>query len=180
MTEWVKKEGRAVIPQGSGSTGLMRTMEVISKLPRVQNITVNARGEVTYAYLVRPGQAEYNIGIELASLEPYAVVRSCEAIKTLTRVEGENASLTITRLFRAVAVDHMNPIGFVVGTNSRLFPWFLASTGLDLAEFHDVFYGLPLYKDRHMPDETLVLCAGYLRGGALPDVTIAYSLVLEL
>jgi hypothetical protein len=68
----------------------------------------------------------------------------------------------------------MYPIAFVTGANTALFEWHRLTTGVRLAG--GKAYGLEVHRDRHVPDEALVLATGFAPGAALIDTRKSYKI----
>lgn len=161
------------VAPGTGVHGVVRAVEAILKLGKVQELTVTP-GKVTYVRLRKEDEPEQLIELDLSTLMPAHVVRNCQ-LEELS-LKSVNAAVVIGQMFFSVALAGMNPVAFVGGTNSELWAWYEATT--QLAASREEFYGVPFYADKDIPDEVLVLCSALGRRAAMVDVTHGYKITI--
>lgn len=166
------------VPENTGVQGFLRVLEEIIKMPRVQRITIDSPGTVTYKRYVVEGEepAEKNFNLDLSDLQPHHIIRNT-AVEEFLYVNGTSAPTVIGSMLDRVTLNKYTPIAFVTGADSYLFPWYFYTSGSELLS-KDRLFGYALYKDRAIPDTTLVLCAGYGYTHALIDTR--YSIKAEI
>lgn len=175
MAEYVEKKGSLDIPKNVGVEGFLVALRDILRLPRVQHVELDARGRVNYRYYVREGQEALPLEVDFSTVTPYAVVRNGE-VTELPQPDG-NAAVAFAQLTAMAAVDHLFPCAVVAGTQSTFWAWFESSTRVVLPSREELF-GMPFLTDRMVDDETLLLCAGFSRRGALLDTQKSYRLLI--
>lgn len=79
-------------------------------------------------------------------------------------------------MFWAASLEQMYPVAFVVGANSSLFAWHRGTTGIVIT--NNSAYGLPVLRDRHIPDDALILVTAFARGGSMSDVKKSYKITM--
>jgi hypothetical protein len=163
MDGYQEKTSSVKVPKNTGVDGFLKTLRNILMLPRVQSIRIDAKGTVNYSRYVRDGETEGSLQIDYGELEPWALMRNSH-IEELNYREGMPASNVIAVMFNRVARDGLVPNGFATGAETYLWDWHRRTAGIDLVRTSSV-YGLPIYTDRQIPDHSLVLCAGYIKGG---------------
>jgi len=166
------------IPENTGVQGFLRTIEEIIKMPRVQRVIIEAQGTITYRRFVTEGEETEpeNFNVDLTNLQPHHIIRNTE-VEELAYINGSAAPTVVGTMLDRVAVRNLTPIAFVTGTASSLSSWYFYTAGTEL-QVKDRLFGYPLYKDRAIPDTTLVLCAGYGYTHALVDTR--YSVKVEI
>jgi hypothetical protein len=163
------------VPKNTGVSGFLKTIESILKLPRVQNISVNAIGRVTYRRFLKDGESDEVLKVDFESLMPYAVIRNSTVLELAK--PSENAAVALGQLFEMASRDQLNPVAFVGGANTNFWAWYAASTKLSIFVREEV-HGIPFLTDRQLEDGVLVLCAAYARAGILVDTQKSYKLVI--
>lgn len=161
------------VPAGTGVAGVLRTVEAILQLGRVQEVVLKT-GKATYTRLRKPDEPERVVDLELETLMPSHVVRG-SVLRELD-LKSLNAAVAVGQLFLQASVDGMNPVAFVSGTTSELWAWYEATTKLTTSR--EEFYGVPFYADANIPDEVLVLCCAQSRRAAMIDVTHSYKITI--
>lgn len=163
------------VPANTGLAGFLHTLKEILKQPRVSTINIDARGSVTYKrhVLVTEDEPEQNYGVNFDTLQPAHVIRNSHTQEFLPP-SGLPASTVIGMMFERAAREQYNPLAFVTGADTSLWRWYRYTTGHEL-EAGDTLFGLPLLKDRHIPDTALVLCAGYGRDAEFIDTRTSYK-----
>ena len=145
------------VPSNTGHDGFLRTVAEIIKMPRVQSITIDASGKVSYTRYSDEGEEELNV--DFSDLNPYYIIRNNE-VEEMAYPSSASAATVVSFMLDRTTAKNLEPIAFVTGSGSSLGAWYLDSTGFSLLSRNRLF-GYPLYTDRHMPDAALVLCAGY-------------------
>jgi hypothetical protein len=167
------------VPRGTGVQGFLKAIEEILKLPRVQEVKIDARGKVSYFRYLRDGETNVPLEVDFDTLQPYAVLRNARSIVEISGASVPNdASRALAIMFRACSKDQLMPIAFIGGANTVLFEWFRKSTGLFLDQEGETVYGVPFHKDRQVDDASLFLAAAYTRNSALIDVQKAYKILM--
>lgn len=175
MSEYKEVADTLDIPSHAGIEGFLLAIRQILRMPRVTSIVVDASGKISYTRYARPEEPRKNIEADFDSVAPNALVRNA-LIQELDSHDQKNAAICIAGMFNAAAADHMYPVGFVTGANSNLYAWHASTTGIRLDR--ENVYGLPVYPDRFIPDDALLLVTAYARGGSLVDVQKSYKLAM--
>jgi hypothetical protein len=175
MVEYEEVLESIEIPKNVGIKGFLRAVEDILKLPRVQDINIDARGRVDYRYYLREGEEKKPLGTDFSSLTPYGVMRNGKVTELAD--PSKNAAVALGQLFDAAAVDHVFATVMVGGAKSQFWDWYKASTGVALLSREELC-SVPFLTDRMVEDNVLILCAAYSRGGALVDTQRSYKLVI--
>lgn len=160
------------IPKKVGPDGFVLALKNIVRIPRVQRVEILANGTVTYTYFKMEDAPDTPLSIDFDTIAPSAIVRNTE-MRELDLLE-EGAPSVVCGMFRAARVVGLVPIAFVTGADSAFWAWH-KKAGVDLDDTVDSVYGLPIVKDRHIPDDVLVLCAGYDRTSALVDTVMSFK-----
>lgn len=155
---------RVQVPPNVGVRGFLHALGEILKVPKLQDLQIDMTGMVLYRHFV-PDEEFTPLKVDFSHLEPYSIVRNSrleeQAIhKAITPVE------TIHLLFEKIDRKELFPICWVTGAATTLFKWINI-------EPREVFFGLPVYRDRHCEDNALILCASLGRGVDLVDVQLA-------
>jgi hypothetical protein len=163
------------VPKNTGVKGFLRVVEDILKRPRVQNIEIDSRGKVSYRYFARAGEEKLPLNTNFDTLMPYMAIRNGIAVELAD--PSPNAPTALGQLFDMATADHLFPVAWAAGAQSRFWDWYSSSTRLTLSSREELF-GLPFLTDRSIPDETLVLGAAYARGASLVDLRKSYKIVI--
>jgi len=165
------------ISKGSGRAGFLLTLEEILKLPRLQSITVDARGKITYTRFLQDNEPPIPLKVDLETVSPYAAIRNGEVAELQLPMEI-SAAIAVGLLFREISMDGLYPIAFVGGADSTVWTWLKSTTGIAPYRNPEEFFGLPLYRDRMIEDYVLFLCAGYTRSTSLVDTQKSYKILM--
>jgi hypothetical protein len=163
------------VPKNTGIRGFLHVVEGILKRPRVQGIEIDARGKVSYRYFARKGEENLPLSMSFDTLMPYMAIRSGTVVELAD--PSSHAPTAIGQMFDRAASDHLFPVAWVSGANTRLWDWYADTTELSPSSKEE-FFGLPFLTDRAIPDETLILGAAYARGAALIDLQKSYKVVI--
>ena len=182
--EYTEVTKTAPIPHAVGLTGILKLLEGMLKIPRVQEINITLK-EIRYRYFAKEGEAERTLDVDLETLMPAAVIRNSKleelvlpiTVPTDYAKEYHCAATVIARLFNLMARDRLHPVAFVVGPNTVLWDWYAHSTGF-MPVRKDELHGVPLLVERAYEEQTLVLCASYTRSAALVDTQNSYKVVI--
>ena len=174
-----EKTNTISVPKEAGVPGLIETVRTILRLSRVMNVEINHRGVVTYRRFVPVGEPGGAPVIDFAGLSPNGVIRNSVVKELPYERPGCHAPDLIFSMFDAVRDDGYFPICFVTGADTTLWRWYAHSAGLEAPE-RDVFYGYPLFFDRMIPDDVLILCAGYDRNATIGDTLASFKLALVI
>lgn len=164
------------VPKHAGVEGFLLAIRGILKMPRVTNISIDSRGQISYTRFARREEPRKNIQIDFDSVSPGAVIRNGQVFEIDIEPIEDNAAICVAAMFHRAATDHMFPVGWVIGGASRLPTWHARTTGVKLPG--ETAYGLPIFRDRFIPDETLLLACAYGPGGALIDARTAYKITM--
>lgn len=164
------------VPKHAGIEGFIHAIRGILRLSRVVGLEVDSRGKVTYRRYVRPEEPRKTIQVDFDSVAPSAVVRN-GTVQELDLSEFQhNAAVAVAVLFQRAASEQMFPVGWIVSPTSRIWDWHRTTTGVGLIQ--ESAYGLPIFKDRHIPDESLLFAMAYARDAALIDTQMAYKILI--
>lgn len=165
------------VPKNTGIEGFVHTVRALVKLPRIQSITISARGKITYERYVGEGEKEV-IGIDYTGLQPWHILRNApDGIEELL-LSSFNAAVALCGMLDRATAEKLFPVGFVASPNTALWQWYQNTTSFALAT-RTSLCGLPIYFDREVPDSVLLLCAAFSREGALIDTQKAYKVEMD-
>ncbi len=166
------------VPKNTGHEGFIHTIRQILKLPRVQSISINARGKVTYERYVAVDDPAKTTGVDFSGIEPAHIIRNAlNGVEELV-LQAENSAAVLVGMLDWARVEKFYPIAFVTGANTSFWSWYSDSTRVFLAA-RDSICGLPIYFDRHVPDTALILCVSLSSDGALIDTHKAYKIEMS-
>ena len=175
---FVEREYEVEIPKGSGRPGFLKAIDTILKLPRVRSIHVDSNGKITCARMVEESDPfSSDIGVNFETMTPYAIVRN-RSIVELAVEPDDSPDLILFRLFKMAEMRQLSPIAIVTGPNTELAAWLTGRANEFEKMENSQFFGLPVFRDRAVEDNVMLLCAGYDRGGSLPDTQMAFKIVL--
>lgn len=174
-TQYSEVRDSIEVPKNSGIPGFLRALEDILRLPRLQELAVNAKGLVSFRYFLREGEQKKAVEVDFETLLPYAVVRNSE-VRELVDVD-ENAAVAIGQLFDGASTDHLFPAVFVGAPDCRIWSWYEQTTGIELGS-HEHLYGVPFVADRNFENHVLILCAAFMRSADLINTQRSYKLVI--
>lgn len=164
------------VPPNTGIEGFLHVVRQVVALPRVQQVTIDRTGRVTYSQLIAADAEDANVGFDFAHLEPYHVIRNARLSEVSYPEEMTPAAIVATML-DLVTSSGYSPIAFVTSPTTSLWTWLFFGSDLELKS-RDALYGFPVYVDRNVPDTALVLGAGI--NGATALVDTKWSLKIEM
>ena len=171
------------VPRHTGTEGFIQLIRTILKLGRVQDIHVQANGKVAFKYLAVKSEDRpaFNPEQLFERASPACVVRN-STLQEIKASPQDNAVETLFHVMRAARLDSVEAVAWATGAGTLLPVWLTQRSGLseDMRHPLDVLLGLPVWKDRMLPDESLVLCAGPNRGADLVDTTHSYKIAMVL
>lgn len=165
------------VPPQAGVEGFITALRTILKKPKVQGIHIDRSGTVEVHRLVREGDEDDPIALDLATLTPASVIRRVGEIIEVSNAPEDRAAKAIANAFRHMTFDHLFPIAFATGKNSTVWRWLLEDD-IDFTNKKDELYGQPLYVDEQLPSFALFLCAGFRRESALVDTHKVYKILM--
>ena len=175
-----KEADKVEVPPGAGTAGFLETIKQLLELRGIDNIHISAKGLVEWErWVPKDGPEVEPFGIDLSTFTPHDAMRR-GLMKEIVFVPEENAAETICKCFVAARVDGVVPICFATGPNTLLWKWFARKTAVTASLPQDEFFGLPLRRDSGVPNEALVMFAGYERTAQLVDSTHVYKIPLVL
>lgn len=178
MTEYRKREDSVDVPKNTGTQGFLRTVEGIIRLSRVQQITIDAKGRVSWTRFVREEEEDTpGLRVDFGDLAPWAIVRNRQVEELI--VQGADAALALAMILETASLDGLYPAAFVSGANTIFYKWFEQTTNYR-PRSNGRLMGLPFYLDRHAPDTALILCAAYEATLQLSDTERAYKIEMAL
>ena len=165
------------VPKNTGAEGFLHTIRVLLKLTRVQSISIDARGKVTYTRYVDVDEDE-PVKMDWEGVEPWHVARNApEGVEELM-VGSTNAAVALAAVLDKITSEKLYPTAFIASPNTVLWRWYQVTTGYSLASTQHLC-GLPLHFDRHVPDTALIICSAFVRDGALVDTQKAYKIEMS-
>lgn len=166
------------VPKNTGLEGFLHVVRGYLRMPRIQEITIDARGKVKVRRFVRKNDTVRNVGIDFEQLSPYAIVRNGD-VEEVMFLEGANAAVVIGSLLDKASTAQYKPLAFVTGAATVLWDWYKMTTGVRLSDQNSL-HGLQLYRDRHLEDTVLILATGYGRDAAFVDTRLSYKVELPV
>jgi hypothetical protein len=177
MEDWREINGTIEVPSNTGIPGFLRTIELLLKKPRLQEINVDVRGKVSFRHFAKNGEdygdQSNNFGVDLQDLQPSHIIRNAE-VRECVLPQELPAPVIIGIMFDQAAKDRFIPLAFATGRMSVLWEWYQFTTGYRF-ESRDRLFGLQLLEDRQLPDTVLLLCAGYGRDAKFIDTQVSYK-----
>lgn len=172
MDEYREETHTLDVPPNTGIEGFMRTLRAILKRPRVQRVTIEVNGTITYTRYELPDE-ESPIGVDFSSLQPYHIIRNSQVSEILPPPELP-ATTVLAMMLDRVAQDRLHPVAFATGSDTHVWEWLSYTTGYT-PNARAQLLGVPLLFDRQLPDSALILCAGFGRDAAFVDTQISYK-----
>jgi hypothetical protein len=165
------------VKKGTGVEGFLRVIKQVLKLPRLQTVTIEAKGKISYDRYVLGEESREPVEVGYDDLEPYSLIRNgtVEGVEVLS----SNPAVVLSLLLDRVVKDQLHPCAIVTGANTILPTWFSHGTGRTLLTVEYVC-GLPVYLDRNIPDSTLIVGGAYTRDADLTAVQKFYSLEMAV
>ena len=161
------------VPSGAGVDGFLHTLRHLLRKPRVQSVSINALGQVSYVQQVPEDTEAEDLPINFEDVAPYAVVRRTEVVEVDST--GLTGGALVSVLFDCAASDSLYPRAFVVGAACDLRSWFAKHAGIPSSEVDTRFFGLPILVDRMVPDTTLLLTASPAEDSSFAESTKTYK-----
>lgn len=174
MAELIERIDTVEIPKGTGLDGFFKALGLILRRPRVQKIEIEPQGKITYRFFAREEDPQH-VDVDFDQIMPYAIMRNSTVVELPD--PSPNAAVAVAQLFAAAAEDRLFPVGLATGTASQVWAWFERTVGIKLRHQEEL-YGLPVFPDRHIPDDTLSLLAAYGRSTSLLDTRHVYKIVI--
>ena len=172
------------VPKSSGIDGFIKLIRSILKLGRVQYINISANGTVEYKYLRHPENREGGINPEqfFEDVAPSHLIRSASILREVMFADDAHALEVLFRMLRSAYIDGVHPVAWASGAATILPKWLVNRSYLSEEQVTpcDTLLGFPVYKDRKLPDEALVLCATPERSAELAGMTHAYKIAMVL
>lgn len=176
MSEFQEINETVDVPLNTGVEGFIHALRQILKKPRVTDIHIDANGKVSFTRFARPEEPIKHLEVDFESVSPAGLVRNME-LQELDYYElVGNAAVCIAAMFSMASTEQMYPVAFLVGASSSLFAWHRKTTGVPL--LNSMAYGFPIIRDRHIPDDVLILVTAYARGGAMSDGKKSYKITM--
>lgn len=175
--DYEEKIGEVEVPKHTGLDGFLHAIKEILRLPNIQKIEINKFGKVTYRHFTPKGEnsSAEPLKMNFETLAPYAVIRNGKVVEL--KHPSINAAVAVAQLFSMATQDKMHPTFFVGSPDSKVWSWYEETTAIRTGDRESLF-GLPFLADRMFEDEVLVLCAGFVRDGALIDTQKSYKLCI--
>jgi len=165
------------VPKNVGADGFLHALKNILRVPRVQKVVIDAGGKVTYDYFKVEGSEDTVLGLDFDSLAPGAVVRTVE-MQELELVEDDKAPVVMCHLFRMCRISNLVPIALVTGANTLFWKWHDKAGVRGMEDTPHDAYGLSILFDEIVPDEVILLCAGYSKESTLIDSVKVFKAVM--
>lgn len=165
------------VPKNTGIDGFLHTLESLLRLTRIQSISIDAKGKVTYTRYVDEEEPE-PIKLDYTGVQPYHMLRNAPDGVEEFSPRGTNAAVVMAEVLDRVASERLHPTAIVASPDSVLWQWYTVTTGLTLSSQQSLC-GLPLRFDRQVPDTALIVCAAFVRDGALVDTQKAYKIEMD-
>lgn len=177
MTPEFKLDKKIIdIPKNTGRAGFILAIEKLLKLPRIQNIQIDAKGKVTYTRFVKEDDPSLPLAIDLASVSPYGIIRNSELVEI--NFQDLHVGDFLLKLFNTVANDKFFPICFVGSLASSVWPWLKQNNEETVSK--EQLLGYPFYEEGLVENYMLFLCTGIIRESALIDTVRSYKIILPL
>jgi hypothetical protein len=174
--DYVERTDTVEVPKNTGLPGLFKMLgALLGEIPRVKEIVIKSSGQVRYTWYSPMGAPEKALQVQFEDLMPYAVIRNTP----LEEVTPRFPYMRLSSLFLACDKDHLYPICFVTGVETRLWKWMISAFGLEYDQT-EAIYGYPLLLDKSCPDDALILCASFARTNQLADTYKCYKVLLEV
>lgn len=166
------------VPGTAGIEGFILAIRSVLKMPRVMNVQIDSRGQISYTRWARREEPRKHIEVDFETVSPAAIIRNGKLVELDVEAILDNAAICVAAVFHRAATDHMFPVAWVVGRETFLPDWHYRTTGVKLPP--ESAYGLPVFRDRFIPDETLLLACAYGPGAAMIDARAAYKITMPI
>lgn len=165
------------VPKNTGIEGFVITVRELLKRPRIQEITINAAGQVSYRRLISEAE-ETPLNVDLETLTPSGVMATANVTELVLPL-SLSAPIALSKMFDRFAIDQIYPIALVTGAGTVFWDWFRA-TSKSALHSRAYAFGLPVVTDRHVPDTALLLFgSSMMPRAALVDTTDVLKLEME-
>lgn len=175
MSEYVLHEEEITPPKGSGIPGLLKAIQEIVQIGRVQEIRVKTNGKIEYDFYLRKNEKKQELNVQFEKVMPYAIVRNTDLQEI--PYPSAHAATALAELFNASGKEHLFPIAFLGSDNTGFWPWYEDTTGLTPITKEELF-GLPFLSDPMMPEMALLLCTGFKRNGVITDTVKSFKITI--
>jgi len=171
-------ESTVQVPPKTGVAGFLRTIETLLRLPRLQKVTIDARGAVQYTRLVLEGAEEpEDVVVNFQGLAPYDLIRN-SPITEVRDVESLSPAELLLWLLGEVTREGSHPAVWVLHDLKELetwlnLPWFTERTSATS------LLGYPLLFDADISPGMLLLGTAPKRGGELVECTQFFKISTE-
>lgn len=166
--EWIERKETIEVPRATGVEGFILVLREILMLSRVQGIQIDSKGKIDFTrFVANDDSAPIPLEVDLTTVSPHSLIRNAETVEEVTIPPNVSAALAVAMLFKMVSDARLVPLAFATGVQTTFLEWHRATTGIDLGRNVAEVYGLPLHRDRHLPDSALFICAGYNRGSLI-------------
>lgn len=173
-------QGSIEVPRGTGKPGLLKTVEKLLELPRVQTILIDGRGGTTKVSFQRYAAKDENDGpsmeMDFETLAPYQILRNGDIREV--NAASLNAAVVMAQLFYTVSLTGLWPVALVSGAKSTFWEWHRSTTGQEACPSAEDAYGLPFLTDRHCDDGVLLMAAAHSRIATMIDARMAFKLAI--
>ena len=168
------------VPRNAGIEGFIKLIRSILGIRGVQEILITGAGKVTYKYVGERSKEEFNPETWFESVQPAYILRNSLLIE-MPMVHPDSL-VTLFLMMRHARLDNVEPIAWATGAGNLLPQWLARGSAIGDAFIHpiDTLLGLPVFKDRMIPDESLTLCAGPIRGADLIETTRSYKIAMVM
>jgi len=176
MSEFQEFTDTIEVPLNTGIEGFIHAIRQLLKRPRVTSVHIDTSGKVTFTRFVRPEEPRKHFEVDFEEVAPSYIIRNVELQEIDCAHILDNAAVCISAMFWSASLEQMYPVAFVVGANSSLGAWHKNTTGIILT--NNSAYGFPILRDRHIPDDALILTTAFARGGSMSDVKKSYKITM--
>jgi hypothetical protein len=178
MTQYREVSETIDVPRNVGEEGFLRTVRAILRMPRVQEITINSSGRVSYRRFIKDEEPEVNLDMDVEDLRPSYVLRNTTLVEMPLPV-GMNAAVVLGTMFTAAVRDGLTPLAFVSAIDTVFWQWYWETTAVRY-EPSGYVYGLPLLLDKDVSPSALMLCATFGRDASLIDTQRGYKVEMPV
>jgi hypothetical protein len=171
MAKYQEHSETIEVPRGLGIAGLLHAIGKVLRLPRVQGVNIEV-GSISFRRLIVEGEATTPTEVNFDTIAPSAIIRNVD-LREVDASEEDPPEVSLVKLFKAAALHVLYPLVLVSGANTTFGKWCPR-----LADSSELVLGVEFLRDRQIPDDVLVLCAGYARDGGLLDTQRAYKMTM--
>ena len=174
MAEFVEVTKTIEVPKGAGIEGFIRILRQVLKLPRVTDVHISANGTVKAKHWVQEEAIDVPLNIDFVDLCPYTVIRN-HSVVDMGYADDTNALHHMFRMCNKAREEQLHCVAFVTGAMSKLEQWIAQTCG---EPSYDYIMGLPVYRDRFIDDDALILCLAYAEDSEMKDVIKSYRITI--